>query len=372
MSIKRTRRRDTALPSALAHSVLDSAEANVFVADLDFTLIYANRCALRTAALIEPELKAAFRIGVADLLFGSIHRFHRDPARVERILRDPKNFPHSATFQFGDVTLATNINAVTDPDGNILAYCVAWDDITSRRKIEQTAGDVAAELATASRHLNDLAAVLGQQADLASEQAESVATAAEQMSASISEISNQTSSVVSVAAHAVESADAASATIARLSESSQQIGEIVKLIGGVAAQTNLLALNATIESARAGEAGRGFAVVASEVKQLAKETAAETEKISAIIAALQADSQQANASITAVATLIATINDNQGSIAGAVEEQSATTNEISRSVATVSHTATNTTEAVASLTAAAAIVASKADDLRRLVTDHAD
>ncbi|HEX8496498.1 MAG TPA: methyl-accepting chemotaxis protein, partial [Actinomycetales bacterium] len=134
------------------------------------------------------------------------------------------------------------------------------------------------------------------------------------------------------AADAVAHAAATSNTICKLGTSSEQIGNVVKIISSIAAQTNLLALNATIEAARAGEAGKGFAVVASEVKQLAQETAKATEDIAAQVVAIQTDSAGAVIAIEQISEVIARISDFQNTIAAAVEEQTATTAEMNRSV----------------------------------------
>jgi methyl-accepting chemotaxis protein len=117
-----------------------------------------------------------------------------------------------------------------------------------------------------------------------------------------------------------------------LGQSSSEIGKVVKVITSIAQQTNLLALNATIEAARAGEAGKGFAVVANEVKELAKETAKATEFISSKIDAIQADTEGAVTAIKQISLIINQINDLQATIASAVEEQTATTNEMARNV----------------------------------------
>jgi len=121
-------------------------------------------------------------------------------------------------------------------------------------------------------------------------------------------------------------------TITKLGDSSMEIGEVIKVITSIAQQTNLLALNATIEAARAGEAGKGFAVVANEVKELAKETAKATEDISRKIEAIQGDTKAAVEAIGEISTVISQINDISNTIASAVEEQTATTNEMGRNI----------------------------------------
>jgi methyl-accepting chemotaxis protein len=153
------------------------------------------------------------------------------------------------------------------------------------------------------------------------------------MGASIKEIAKNTSEATRIATAAVSTAESTNATIQKLGQSSAEIGQVIKVITTIAQQTNLLALNATIEAARAGEAGKGFAVVANEVKELAKETAKATEDISGKIEAIQSDTKAAVEAIGEIGTVINQINDIQNTIASAVEEQSATTNEISRNLA---------------------------------------
>ncbi len=159
-----------------------------------------------------------------------------------------------------------------------------------------------------------------------------VAGSTEEMSASIKEISKNAHDAAKVTSSAVRVAEDTNRTIARLGESSAEIGKVVKVITSIAEQTNLLALNATIEAARAGEAGKGFAVVANEVKELAKETAKATEDIGRKIDTIQGDTAAAVKAIEEVGRIIAQVNDIATVIAAAVEEQTKTTNEISRNV----------------------------------------
>ncbi len=204
----------------------------------------------------------------------------------------------------------------------------------------------AATLDSASRQLKTLNSQMYDTAQMSSDQARTVsaateqitanitgvASAATQMSASINEIARNSSDASRIAAQAVTLAESTESTVRQLSVSSSGIGAVVKVINSIAEQTNLLALNATIEAARAGDAGKGFAVVANEVKELAKETAKATEEIENRIAAIQTDSESAVAEIGGIDKIIRDINDIQGVISTAVEEQSSVTQLISRSV----------------------------------------
>ena len=159
-----------------------------------------------------------------------------------------------------------------------------------------------------------------------------MASATEELTASIGEIGQQATRSASVTGKAAEEARRTNAVVAGLATGTQKIGEVVTLIQNIASQTNLLALNATIEAARAGEHGRGFAVVASEVKALADQTAKATEEISAQIQSIQAATGDAVNAIQAIGGTIAEINDISNTIAAAVEQQGSATREISGNV----------------------------------------
>jgi methyl-accepting chemotaxis protein len=164
---------------------------------------------------------------------------------------------------------------------------------------------------------------------------QSVATASEELSASVGEIGRQVQESSRIAESAVAQAEATDQRIGRLSRAAQEIGDVVKLITAIAEQTNLLALNATIEAARAGEAGRGFAVVASEVKSLANQTARATNEISNHIAGMQEATKESVTAIKAIGDTIAEISDIASSIASAVEQQGTATREIAQNVQNV-------------------------------------
>jgi methyl-accepting chemotaxis protein len=221
---------------------------------------------------------------------------------------------------------------------------------------------VSQQMSSNAEETSTQASVVSAAGEQVSKNVQTVATATEEMSASIKEIAKNASEAAKVAGAAAKMAETTNSTVAKLGESSAEIGQVIKVITSIAQQTNLLALNATIEAARAGEAGKGFAVVANEVKELAKETAKATEDISKKIEAIQTDTKGAVEAIAQITAIIKQINDISNTIASAVEEQTATTNEIARNVSEAAKGSSEIAENVVAVAAAAKSTAQGAND----------
>lgn len=200
------------------------------------------------------------------------------------------------------------------------------------RDIDATLQGIRAAVGTASTEAVATAAAATQ----GSTNVTAVATGAEELSASITEISARMAEAATITTRAVAEAGATSETVGRLARATGEIEQIVQLITSIASQTNLLALNATIEAARAGEAGRGFAVVAGEVKALANQTRQATEKVARQITGIQAETTQAVGAIRDISATISAIAEIAAATAAAVEEQNAVTREMSSNMQTAS------------------------------------
>ncbi|MFZ5861417.1 MAG: methyl-accepting chemotaxis protein [Nitrospirota bacterium] len=377
-------------------ALVENAPINLMLADREMKLTYMNPAAAKTFRALASSLP----VPPEKLLGQNIDVFHQDPARARRILADPKNLPHSATIRVGGEVLEITVNAIMDDKHQRIGTMASWTVATAEARLKESMSQMAESVAAASEELS----ASSQQLRLSSEDAtakastvstaseqtnqnvQSVATAAEEMTATIKEISKNVQDATRVTAQAVQVSESTNRTIGKLGESSAEIGKVIKVITSIAQQTNLLALNATIEAARAGEAGKGFAVVANEVKELAKETAKATEEIERKIDAIQADTQGAVTAIGEIGGIIGRINEIATTIAGAVEEQAATTTEISRSVAEaargtgevveniagVATASRGTTEGAANVLAASQSLAQMAGALRTMVADIND
>ena len=257
-----------------------------------------------------------------------------------------------------------------------LAWCwfVASKTVTPLRNAATQLTQVSRnDLTCVSQRLRATAEMTTDRASTAAEEvsvnAQSLANAVEQLDSSIKEIAGNASTAASVARNAVGAADETSATITRLGDSSAEISGVIKAINSIAEQTNLLALNATIEAARAGEAGKGFAVVANEVKELAKETSKATEDIIGRIGRIQTDTLEAVDAIGRVSEIIGQINESQNAIAGAVEEQTAMTSEISRNISEVAMGSGDIARSVSSVVDAAKDTTAGSDETQVTASD---
>jgi methyl-accepting chemotaxis protein len=213
-------------------------------------------------------------------------------------------------------------------------------------QFERTVGDVVGGVAAASTQLQLTASSMAAAAEQAAMQTTDVsnalseasggvtaaAAASDEFAMSIGEISRQAATSAELARKATLSAADADATISTLSESAQQVGQIVELISTIAQRTNLLALNASIEAARGGEAGRGFAVVASEVKELAAQTSKATDEVAAQIRAIQESTGASVTALRAIGQQVEQLEATSVSIAAAVDQQSVAGQDLARSI----------------------------------------
>ncbi|WP_237152765.1 methyl-accepting chemotaxis protein [Oryzibacter oryziterrae] len=231
------------------------------------------------------------------------------------------------------------------------------------RTVNRTADD----LQSTARQLTDVAASAAEQATAATAATDNslqgvttVASSAEELSASIGEIGRQVSSASTVVTNASTSAATMNTRIVELSQCAGEIGTVVGLIKAIADQTNLLALNATIEAARAGEAGKGFAVVAGEVKSLASQTARATDEIAKQIEAIQRVTDQTADAVRDIVERMRSADQATAAIASSVVEQEAATAEISRSVQVAAHNSEGASRATSSLMSEVEIAAESA------------
>jgi len=339
-----TRQQVEAFDNAGQLDAINKAQA-VIEFNMDGTVIQANDNFLKTVGYDLNEIK------------GKHHRMFCEPEYAnsndyrgfwEKLRRG--EFDSGEYLRFGrggkQVWIQASYNPIFDPNGKAYKVVKFATDITAVKTMIRSMEETANSLASAAAELTSTATQMSSTAEQTNEQSASASAAAAQISAGVKTVATNTeemaASIKEIARSANESAEMSKQTLHRAQEtnrtitqlgaSSQEIGNVIKVISSIAQQTNLLALNATIEAARAGDAGKGFAVVANEVKELAKQTAKATEDITNKIGAIQTDSQAAVEAIGGISTAVDRLNSIAGAIAASVEEQTATTNEVSRVV----------------------------------------
>jgi methyl-accepting chemotaxis protein len=340
--------------------MVDNMPINIMLADPDdFDIVYMNKTSLDTLRTVEHLLPVK-----ADKVLGSnIDVFHKNPGHQRKMLSDPRNLPHKAKIRLGTEWLELNVAAIKDDKGDYIGPMVSWGVITKQVQVADNVQQIASTVAAASTQLHQNLDQMGkfissatQQSGTASNAAmqtssnvQSVASAAEEMNASVGEISlNMTKSKAAVD-QVVDRATLAGNSAHSLEAAAKSMGSIVELIQSIAGQINLLALNATIESARAGDAGKGFAVVASEVKNLATQTTKATEDIAKEIANMQNVSEQVIQSLGDIMKSVDEVNRYVSGVASALEEQTAVTRDISSNMQTASAGVEHVTQNVSTI-----------------------
>lgn len=326
--------------SARMNSMVENAPVNILIADLDFNLTYMNPASKSQLN----KLAAYLPKPVNELEGQSIDIFHKNPTHQRTMLSNPNNLPYRAKIQLGPETLDLQVAAVYDHEQNYIGPMVTWEVITEKLRLVENLKEAAAQVSSAAEEVSATSSEMENNSQSANEQATQAATASEEIAAgvrqvahsseelksSIGEISqnmNETSRLVS---DTLKEATEADKKMNQLSTSSKEIGDVIKVINSIAQQTNLLALNATIEAARAGDAGRGFSVVANEVKELANQTANATEQITKMILTIQSDTASSVDALKVISTSISKVNEFASQISAAVAEQNATTDELTR------------------------------------------
>jgi methyl-accepting chemotaxis protein len=354
--------KNTPQTTAQADELLMKGAWPIYFDILDVTKEFKDSLAKRADAarsLAERESATATQMMIIAALIGVLAVLLVSIAVIRRIIRPLRSVVAVAgALARGDLTrtsgvrqndevgeVAAALDAAQESLRAVLASVVQSADAVAASSEELSASS--AQISASAQETSAQSGVVAGAAEEVSRSVQTVAAGAEQMGASIREIASNAAEASEVAARAVSAAETTTATVAKLGESSAEIGNVVKVITSIAEQTNLLALNATIEAARAGEAGKGFAVVANEVKELAQETAKATEDIARRVLAIQGDTTAAVGAIEEISSIVAQISDRQTTIASAVEEQTATTNEMSRSV---QEAANGTTEIAGNIT----------------------
>jgi methyl-accepting chemotaxis protein len=362
----------TLATEALKKSLGEVADSNDKLLQQETGEMSAETRSMTMTLLVTTSVAITIGVFVAVFMSRSISRATKSVlAQAEAIAAGDltrEDLPVRSRDELGDLTNAVN-KMSTNLQQMILAIIENAQRVASAsEELSVTSQQISAN----SEETSAQAGVVSRASQQVSQNLQSVATGAEQMTTTIQSIASSVNEAATIAASAVQTAQTANRNVAKLGASSTEIGEVIKVITSIAQQTNLLALNATIEAARAGEAGKGFAVVANEVKELAKQTAHATEDISRKITAIQTDTQSAVEAIGAISGIIGQVNNISSAIATAVEEQSATTREMTRGMAEAAKGSGEITRNVEGVAEAARGTSSSAQKSQKAANDLAE
>lgn len=311
-------------------------------------LSYLNKLGKTTLAQWAPEIKQAFGVDATTLQGASIHTFHKNPERIRHILQNmkPGESRHNADIPIGSHILRSVSHALTNRKGEVVGIAATWIDVTDQVRYQNLIRQEITQVATA---MEEMTATVKE-----------IAASAHQASSQSTAAADRVKGGEHVVGHLVTDMNALQASIGEtaqvvqaLEAASSEISQIVEMIDDIADQTNLLALNAAIEAARAGDQGRGFAVVADEVRKLAERTIKATKEISTTIAgnrektaravqAIHAGMEGMDRGMTQVRAVSSALHEITAAtqqmldvthrIASATEQQSATVTDVARSV----------------------------------------
>ena len=279
-------------------NMVEALPINVMYVNRDLVIEYMNPASTKTLT----GLKHLLPVNVDNIIGTCIDTFHKDPSHQRKILADPTNLPVQTQIELGEETLDLLVSAIYDANNEYIGAMATWSIITDQIRTKREAQSVG----------------------------QTVATSTTEMAATIEEISKNVTRTATLSQEAEAQALRSAEATDGLQESSKAIGKVVGVIQELADQTNLLALNATIEAARAGENGRSFAVVANEVKDLAQETSKATQNIEDSVKEIQTRIVDVADSIRQISGSVTEVNSNTNTVAAAIEEQSITMGDLSR------------------------------------------
>lgn len=364
--------------------MVENTTVRLILADTDLRIVYMNPASIQALRKLQHLLPCE-----VDTIIGqSIDIFHKKPQYQRGILRDPGNLPHRAEIALGDEVLDLSVSALRDREGHYMGPLVTWEVITDKVRATRQLEDLSKQISEAADQQSEGARVIAESSSGLSDGAQSQAASVEEMTAAVEQLIHSINAINSGAAQSRRQADEtaavaedgaaavgdALAAMNLIQKSSDQIKDIIQVIGEIASQTNLLALNAAIEAARAGEHGLGFAVVADEVRKLAERVSEAAKEIALLInestrrvqEGASLSSKVGQSLRTIVEAVRRTVHD-IAAIASAAEQQSASADEVKLAIRSVSQTTEGNAASAEEMAASAEQLNAQAQGLRDLV-----